>query len=55
MGIKVFTGSWYLGVFIGYGAVEATWLGEKVQGWEVVADTLAGLACQHPHAAYACI
>ena len=43
MGLKVVMGSCYLGVFIGDAATQAMWLGDKVQGWEGVAQTLKGL------------
>ena len=48
MGLKLVTGSCYIGGFIEYGAVQATYLGEKILGWEGVVQTFAWVAHQHP-------
>ena len=52
MRLKVVTGSWYLGVFIGYGAAEKSWMSVKVEGWAEYVGTLAGVAHKHPQSAY---
>ena len=52
-GVKIVTGSWYLGVFIGYRATENSWLAEKVQGCTESVKTLMGVACKHLQSAYA--
>ena len=48
MGLKVVTGSCYLGSFIGNREAETTWLAEKVQGWIELVRTLSGVAHKHP-------
>ena len=53
MGMKIVTGRRYLGGFIGDRAAEYIWLTEKVQGWLELSKTLAGVARNHPHSAYA--
>ena len=53
MGIKVFTGTCYLGVFIGDREDENIWMEEKVQGLEESVKTLSGVARNHPQFAYA--
>ena len=53
MGIKIVTGSQYLGRFIGERETEARWIKEKVEGWKESVRTLAGVAPKHPHSAYA--
>ena len=45
------TGRLYLGGYIRDVGSQATFLGYKVKGWEVVVKTLAGVACQHPQVA----
>ena len=52
MGMKIVTGVWYLGGFIGYREAEDSWLAEKVQGWTESVKTLLGVARKHPHSAY---
>ena len=52
MGIKVVTGSCYLGGFVGDWEVENRWLAEKVQGWTESAKTLSGFARKHLQSAY---
>ena len=53
MGIKVVTGSRYLGEFVGNMKAEARLLADKVQGWMELVKTLLGVFCKHPHSAYA--
>ena len=53
MGIKVVTGSRYLGGYIGERAAEAAWVQGKVEGWAASVKTLAGVARKHPQSAYA--
>ena len=53
MGIKVVTGSCYLGVFVGDRAAEDSWLAAKVQGWTKTVKTLSAVAHKHPQSAYA--
>ena len=44
MGVKIVTGSCYLGVFVRDKAAEYIWLEEKVQGWAESVKTLVGVA-----------
>ena len=53
MGLHLVTGSRYLGGFVGDRAAEKIWLTGKVEGWAESVGTLAGVACKHPHSAYA--
>ena len=53
MGIKVFTRSRYLGVFIEDREADEIWLTEKVQGWKESVKILLGVARKHPQSAYA--
>ena len=53
MGLKIVTGSRYLGGFIGDGAAYGSWLAENVQGWLESVNTLAGVARKHPQSSYA--
>ena len=53
MGLKVMTGSRYIGWFIGDGAAEKRWLANKVEGQAEYVGTLAGLARKHLQSAYA--
>ena len=53
MGLKVVTGSQYLGGFIGDGAAENSWLARKVDGWGESVGTLAGVSRKHLQSAYA--
>ena len=53
MGIKVVTGSRYLGGFVGEREAEAIWINEKVDGWAESVRTLAGVARKHPQSTYA--
>ena len=53
MGIKVVTGSRYLGGFFGNMKAEARWMAEKVQVWMESVKTLSGVFCKHPHSTYA--
>ena len=48
MGIKVVTGSRYLGGFIGDGEAEKSCLEGKVEGWAESVGTLAGVSYKHP-------
>ena len=42
MGVKIVTGSRYLGGFVRYIVAEDIWLAEKVQGWAESVETLSG-------------
>ena len=53
MGVKVVTGSRYLGGFIGGRVTEDQWIKAKVEGWAEWVKTLAGVARKHPQSAYA--
>ena len=53
MGVKVVTGSRYLGGFVGERETEGQWMQEKVEGWAESVRTLAGVARKHPQSAYA--
>ena len=53
MGVKIVTGSRYLGVFVGDRAAEDSWMAEKVMGWAESAKTLTGAVLKHPQSAYA--
>ena len=53
MGIKVVTGSRYLGGYIGEREAEAQWVKEQVEGWADSVRTLSGVARKHPQYAYA--
>ena len=53
MGMKIVTGSWYLGVFVGDRAAKDSWLTEKVQEWTELVSILAGVSHKHPQSAYA--
>ena len=48
MGIKIVTGSSYLGGFIGDRLDKDSWLAAKVQGWTELVKTLSGVANKHP-------
>ena len=52
MGVKIVTGSRYLGGFVRYIVAEDIWLAEKVQGWADSVKTLAEVARKHPQSAY---
>ena len=52
MGIKVVTGSRYLGGFVGEREAEASWIKEKVEGLDESFRTLAGVARKHLQSAY---
>ena len=52
MGIKVVTGSRYLGGFIGEGEAQKRWLEGKVAGWADSVDALAGVSHKHPQSSY---
>ena len=52
MGVKIVTGSRYLGGFVGDGVADDSWLDEKVQGLAESVTTLARVACKHPQSAY---
>ena len=52
-GLKVLTGSKYLGGFIGEGEAEKNWLAWKVAGWADSVETLAGFSRKHSQSAYA--
>ena len=53
MGVKIVTGSWYLGVFVGDKAAEDSWLVEKVQDWAESVKTLVGVTFKHRQSAFA--
>ena len=53
MGLKVVTGSRYLGGFIGEGETKKSWLEGKVAVWAESVETLAVVSCKHPQSAYA--
>ena len=53
MGVKVVTGSRYLGGYIGEREAEAAWVQGKVEGWADSVRTLAGVARKHLQSAYA--
>ena len=53
MGMKVVTGSRYLGGFVGDWETEIQWVRTKVERWEESVHTLAGVARKHPKSAYA--
>ena len=53
MVINIFTGSWYLGGFVSDRAADDSCQADKVQGWTESVKTLSGVACKHPHSAYA--
>ena len=48
MGIKIVTGSRYLGGFVGERETEIQWVRMKVEGWEESIKKLAGVARKHP-------
>ena len=52
MGIKVVTGSCYLGGFAGDREADYRWLAEKVQGWTESAKKMSGVARKHPQSTY---
>ena len=52
MGIKVVTGSRYLGGFIGEGEAQKRWLEGKVAGWADSVETLTGVSRKHLQSAY---
>ena len=47
MGVKIVTGSHYLGFFVRYRAAEYSWLEEKVQGWAELVKTLVRFSRKH--------
>ena len=53
MGIKIVTGSRYLGGFVGEQETENQWVRTKVERWEESVSNLAGVARKHPQSAYA--
>ena len=53
MGIKVVTGSRYLGGFIGESAAEKSWLASKVSVWAESVETLVAFLYKHLQFAYA--
>ena len=53
MGVNIVTGIRYLGGFFRDGAVEESWMDEKVQGWAESVKTLAEVARNHPQSACA--
>ena len=52
MGLKVVTGSRYLGGFIGEVDAKKGWMEGKVAGWSEYVETLAGVSCKHPKSVY---
>ena len=53
MGIKLVTGSRYLGGFFGDKESEDSYLAEKLQGWKESVKTLSGVSRKHLQSAYA--
>ena len=53
IGMKVVTGSRYLGSFIGNRESETTWLDEKVKGGTELVRLLLWVPRKHPKSAYA--
>ena len=53
MGIKIVTGSRYLGGFVGQRETEIQWVRTEVEGWAESVKTLAGVDRKHPQSAYA--
>ena len=51
MGIKIVTGSQYLGGFVGERETESQWVRTKVEGWAESVRTLSGVARKHPQSA----
>ena len=52
MGIKIVTGSRYLGGSVGNRAAKEIWLEKKGQGWTELVKTLSWVARKHPQSAY---
>ena len=52
MGMKVVTGSLYLGDLIGDREAETTYLDKKVQGWTELERMLLGVDHKHPQSDY---
>ena len=52
IGMKIVTGSWYLGVFVGDRAAKDSCLTEKIQGWAESLKTLLGVAHRHLQSTY---
>ena len=52
MGIKIVTGSRYLGGFVGERRTEIKCVRTKVEGWAESVRTFARVACKHPQSAY---
>ena len=52
MGMKIGTGSRYLGSFVGDRADEYRFLAEKFQGWTESVKTLAEVYLKQPYSAY---
>ena len=52
MGVKLVTGSRYLGGFIGDRESETTWLDEKLQEWIESVRKILGVDYKHPHSDY---
>ena len=52
-GIKIITGSWHLGGFVGNRAAEDSLLMAKVQGWTELVKTLLGVDRKHLQSDYA--
>ena len=53
MGIKLVTGSGYLGGFVGDREAKDSWLSEKVQGWTELVKKLSVVARNHLQSTYA--
>ena len=51
--LQIVTPNCYLGGFVGAKEAQESYLGEKVEGWQDLVSTLAGVACRHPQTAYA--
>ena len=52
MGVRVVTGSYYLGCFIGESALEKTFNDKKVKGWTDLVEVLERVVRRHPQTAY---
>ena len=53
MGMKIVTGSRYLGGLLVDREAEDTWMEYKVHRWEELMETLLGVTHKHPQSAYA--
>ena len=53
MGMKIVTGSRYLGGFVGERGTERKWVKTKVEGWAESVKMFTGVAHKHPQSVYA--